>query len=83
MDDIAVRPRPVTEADLAMFQRFSVEPGLIGRDWNGFRDARQPARRFATDGYLGTGVGRLIVAAGPDERAAGFVSGLAGHPDGA
>ena len=35
-----------------MFRRFRTEPGLIGLDWAGFRDAGAPARRFAVDGYL-------------------------------
>lgn len=76
MDAPNVRLRPVTEADLALFRRFAVEPGLIGLDWAGFRDAAAPARRFATDGYLGADDGRLIVDV--DDQATGFVSYLAG-----
>jgi RimJ/RimL family protein N-acetyltransferase len=64
--------RPVTEDDLDMFRRFLVEPGLVGLDWGGFRDARQPARRFAADGYLGPEDSRLMVPA--DHDTAGFVS---------
>ncbi|MEU6743638.1 hypothetical protein [Streptosporangium sandarakinum] len=41
-----MRLRPVTEDDLAMFRRFATEPGLIGLDWAGFRDAQAPARRW-------------------------------------
>jgi len=55
-----------------MFRRFAVEPGLIGLDWSGFRDAQAPARRYAADGYLGATDGRLIVAA--DDERTGFVS---------
>jgi ribosomal-protein-alanine N-acetyltransferase len=69
---VTVELRPVVEGDLAMFRRFLTEPGLIGRDWLGFRDAQVPARRFAVDGYLGSHDGRLIVQVSPD--AAGFVS---------
>ncbi|BCL17112.1 GNAT family N-acetyltransferase [Micromonospora sagamiensis] len=58
---LGVRLRPVVEADLAMFRRFLTEPGLIGPDWAGFRDAGEPARRFAADGYLGADDGRLTV----------------------
>jgi RimJ/RimL family protein N-acetyltransferase len=66
----AVRLRPVIEDDLEMFRRFAVEPGLIGLDWGGFRDAQEPARRFAADGYLGTDSSRLIVeVAAPDTAA--------------
>ncbi|MEN3611424.1 GNAT family protein [Plantactinospora sp. ZYX-F-223] len=69
----SVRLRPVREADLAMFRRFLTEPGLIGLDWTGFRDAQEPARRFAADGYLGAENSRLIVEAGPEQDAVGFV----------
>ncbi|GAA4577260.1 hypothetical protein GCM10023176_50440 [Micromonospora coerulea] len=58
-DDVAVRLRPVTEADLAMFRRFCTQPGLVGLDWAGFREAEAPARRFAVDGWL---VERVAVA---------------------
>jgi RimJ/RimL family protein N-acetyltransferase len=74
----AIRLRPVTAGDLDMFRRFSVEPGLIGLDWGGFRDPEAPARRFAEDSYLGDDNGRLIVEVEVEveaERAvAGFVS---------
>ena len=53
--------RPVTEADLGMFRRFVVEPGLIGLDWSGFRDPKAVQRRFDTDSYLGADDGRLTV----------------------
>ena len=56
-----IRLRPVTEADLDMFRRFVVEPGLIGLDWSGFRDPKAIQRRFDTDTYLGDDDGRLIV----------------------
>ena len=64
-----------------MFRRFLTEPGLVGLDWAGFRDAQIPARRFASDGYLGEENGRLMVAVGDD--AAGFLSYLAGLYGGA
>jgi [ribosomal protein S5]-alanine N-acetyltransferase len=69
---VLVTLRPVAEDDLPMFRRFAVEPGLIGLDWSGFRDAQAPARRYASDGYLGAADGRLIVTA--DDERAGFVS---------
>jgi len=59
-----------------MFRRFATEPGLIGLDWAGFRDAQAPARRFAIDGFLGADDGRLMVDVAGD--AAGYVSYLAG-----
>jgi RimJ/RimL family protein N-acetyltransferase len=76
MTDHAVRLRPVVEDDLEIFRRFTVEPGLIGLDWGGFRDAQAPARRFALDGFLGEDDGRLMVDAEVDgERGtAGLVS---------
>ena len=73
-----IRLRPVTEADLDMFRRFAVEPGLIGLDWAGFRDPKAVQRRFDTDSYLGEDDGRLIVAVAagtePGGEAAGLVS---------
>jgi RimJ/RimL family protein N-acetyltransferase len=68
--------RPTAEDDLAMFRRFATEPGLIGLDWSGFRDAQAPARRFAADGYLGADDGRLMVTT--EDGTAGFVNYLAG-----
>ncbi|HZX08858.1 GNAT family protein [Kribbella sp.] len=58
--------RPVVEDDLPLFQRFAVEPGLIGLDWNGYRDPQAPVRRYAEDGFLGKEDGRLIVRAAPE-----------------
>ncbi|MEU7877130.1 GNAT family N-acetyltransferase [Microbispora bryophytorum] len=72
MGTLEVRLRPVAEGDLAMLRRFVTEPGLIGLDWAGFRDAQAPARRFAVDGYLGVDDSRVIVEA--DGTAAGMMS---------
>jgi len=74
MSDLPITLRPVAEDDLAMLRRFVTEPGLIGLDWAGFRDAGAIARRFATDGYLGADDSRLIVSAGDDATVAGFLS---------
>ena len=73
MAEEPIRLRPVTEDDLAMFRRFATEPGLIGLDWTGFTDAQAPARRFATDGYLGAENSRLMVEVERERVAAGFV----------
>jgi RimJ/RimL family protein N-acetyltransferase len=78
VDELTIRLRPVRENDLEMFRRFAVEPGLVGLDWAGFRDAAAPARRYATDGYLGLDDGRLIVDLGDDRGAAGYVSHRSG-----
>lgn len=78
MAELAIRLRPVVEDDLTMFRRFATEPGLIGLDWAGFRDAQAPARRFAEDGYLGPEDGRLMVEVEQAGVAAGFVSWGAG-----
>ena len=72
--DMSIRLRPVVEDDLVMFRRFATEPGLIGLDWTGFKDAHAPARRFAEDSYLGTTSGRLMVEIDSQQVAAGFVS---------
>ena len=74
MSDLPITLRPVAEDDLAMLRRFVTEPGLIGLDWTGFRDAGAITRRFATDGYLGADDSRLIVSAGDDATVAGFLS---------
>lgn len=68
--------RPVREDDLDMIRRFLVEPGLIGLDWPGFRDAGYVARRFAEDGYLAADNGRLMIEA---DGTTGFVSWVAGR----
>jgi len=74
MADPAVALRPVTEDDLAMLRRFLTEPGLIGLDWAGFRDAGKIDRRFATDGYLSDDETWLMVSVDDDGTAGGFVS---------
>jgi RimJ/RimL family protein N-acetyltransferase len=77
VNGLSIRLRPLVEDDLAILRRFATEPGLIGLDWSGFRDAEQPARRFGTDGYLGPDDGRLMVEV-EQQHAAGFVSWSAG-----
>jgi len=77
---MSVELRPAVEEDLGMFRRFAVEPGLIGLDWGGYRDAQAPVRRFAEDGFLGEEDGRLIVSA--DDEPAGLVSWRSGSFDG-
>ncbi|MET7950470.1 GNAT family protein [Micromonospora sp. NPDC005324] len=77
--DLTARLRPVAEPDLVMLRRFCTEPGLIGLDWAGFRDAGAPARRFAVDGYLGGDDGRLVVEVEQEQAAAGIVSYTAGR----
>ena len=74
MADPSIALRPVTEDDLAMLRRFLTEPGLIGLDWSGFRDAGKIARRFATDGYLSDEDTWLMVSVDDDGTAGGFVS---------
>jgi [ribosomal protein S5]-alanine N-acetyltransferase len=78
VNDIPIRLRPVAEDDLVIFRRFVTEPGLIGLDWSGFRDAQAPARRFALDGYLGEQDSRLVVEVEREEVAAGLVRWAAG-----
>jgi RimJ/RimL family protein N-acetyltransferase len=76
--ELSIRLRPLVEDDLAMLRRFATEPGLLGLDWAGFRDAQAPARRFATDGYLGAEDGALMVEVEQEQVAAGFVSWRSG-----
>jgi ribosomal-protein-alanine N-acetyltransferase len=70
--------RPVAVADLPLLRRFQAEPGLVGLDWAGYQDREMVNRRFAEDGYLSEGGGRLMVDDGTAETAAGFVSFMAG-----
>jgi len=72
MSEIAMRLRPIRREDLDTLRRFATEPGLIGPDWNGFRDAGAVERRFDADGWLGPDDGRLVVDA--DGERAGFVT---------
>ncbi|MEV6346959.1 GNAT family protein [Actinoplanes sp. NPDC051851] len=69
--------RPLREGDLDMMRRFTTEPGLIGLDWRGFRDAGAVARRFAEDGYLSPSRSSLIVSA--DAHTAGVVDFREAH----
>jgi RimJ/RimL family protein N-acetyltransferase len=75
----ALRLRPVEEKDLEYFATFAVEQEEVGNNWQGFRDAQAPARRFAADGYLGAETSRLIVESGGET--AGFVSWFVGTYD--
>ena len=79
MADPSVALRPVTEDDLALLRRFLTEPGLIGLDWSGFRDAGKIGRRFAEDGFLATADTWLMVSVDDDGTAAGFVSFRSGQ----
>ena len=74
-----IRLRPVTEADLGMFRRFVVEPGLIGLDWPGFRDPNAVQLRFDTDTYLGEDNGRLIVDVAPGTQPGNEPAGLVSY----
>jgi RimJ/RimL family protein N-acetyltransferase len=71
--------RPVSAEDLPLLRRFQTEPGLLGLDWAGYRDPEEINRRFAEDGYLGAGGGRLMVDDGTSG-AAGFMSFTARKP---
>jgi hypothetical protein len=71
MDVPSVTLGPVAEADLDLLERFCVEPGLMGLDWQGFRDRGRIRGQFAQDGFLGDDGGQLMVTV--DGHAAGFV----------
>ena len=71
MDIGVVELRPVLESDLDFLCRFDVEPGLIGANWYGFRDAGRQRRRFQSDGWLGEEDGKLVVSVGGE--VVGFV----------
>jgi RimJ/RimL family protein N-acetyltransferase len=74
-----LRLRPVQEKDLGYFATFAVERDEVGNNWQGFRDAQAPAKRFAEDGYLGEETSRLIVEVSGET--AGFVSWFVGSYD--
>ena len=74
-----LRLRPVQEKDLGYFATFAVERDEVGNNWQGFRDAQAPAKRFAEDGYLGDETSRLIVEVSGET--AGFVSWFVGSYD--
>jgi hypothetical protein len=61
-----VRLRPVQEPDLGFLCRFDIEPGLIGPNWYGFRDAGRQRRRFQADGWLGDEDGKVVVTVGDE-----------------
>ena len=75
MNELDIRLRAVTAADIDLFRRLATEPGLVGPNWYGFRDAEAAQRRFDTDGWLGPDDGRLMVAV--DDDTAGLVSWFA------
>ena len=75
MNELDIRLRAVTAEDVNLFRRLATEPGLVGPNWYGFRDAEAAQRRFDTDGWLGPEDGRLMVAVADDT--AGLVSWFA------
>jgi len=75
VNELDIRLRAVTAEDVNLFRRLATEPGLVGPNWYGFRDAEAAQRRFDTDGWLGPEDGRLMVAVADDT--AGLVSWFA------
>lgn len=67
-----IKLRPVQKDDLQLYVRFATEPGLVGLDWAGYRDAQQAARDFDEHGFLRPDGGMLIVE--HDKQTAGLVS---------
>jgi ribosomal-protein-alanine N-acetyltransferase len=57
---VDIRLRPLRAEDLGLLHRLATEPGLIGLDWNGFKDAAAVDRRFAENGYLSDELSSLI-----------------------
>jgi ribosomal-protein-alanine N-acetyltransferase len=72
-----IEMRPFKEGDLSLLQRFAVEPGLVGPNWSGFRDAQAPAKRYAEDGFLNDDDSRVIVLA--DNETAGMMMWTSGR----
>ena len=70
-----LRLRPVEEGDLDLLIRVRQDPSIAGEFfWYGYSAPRAVRDRFERDGYLGDDDGLLIVDAGGEARAAGFVS---------
>ncbi len=72
--DPNVSLRPVTAEDIPLLERWDRDPAAAGPyAWFGWRDPGRFRRRFATDGYLGTDGGLLLVVV-DDGRVVGDVS---------
>jgi ribosomal-protein-alanine N-acetyltransferase len=61
-DDIRVRLRAFTEADLDFLDRLDSDPDALGPfEWFGFRDPHTRRRRWERDGFLGAESSALAV----------------------
>jgi len=76
-DDLQLRLRPFTEADLDFLDRLDTDPDALGPfEWFGFRDPRTRRRRWEKDGFLGAESSALAI-----ELAGGEVAGVASWKD--
>jgi len=76
-DDLALRLRAFTEADLDFLERLDTDPDALGLfEWFGFRDPRTWRRRWENDGFLGAESSALAI-----ELASGEVVGAASWKD--
>jgi ribosomal-protein-alanine N-acetyltransferase len=76
-DDLQLRLRPFTEADLDFLDRLDTDPDALGPfEWFGFRDPRTRRRRWEKDGFLGAESSALAI-----ELAGGAVAGVASWKD--
>lgn len=77
--DVALRP--FTRDDVAMLQRFAVEPTAAGiYNWSGFRNPNAVLERFDQNGLLADEAGHLVIVA--DDAAVGAVQWRPGAYDG-
>jgi hypothetical protein len=61
-DDLQLRLRPFTEADLDFLDRLDTDPDALGPfEWFGFRDPRTRRRRWEKDGFLGAESSALAI----------------------
>lgn len=64
---MAVQLRPFTRDDVAILERFAVDPEAAGPfNWTGFRNPNAPMERFEDNGLLGDDASHLMVVSGDD-----------------
>lgn len=62
-----VQLRPFTRDDVAILERFAVDPEAAGPyQWTGFRNRNRPMQRFDDNGLLGEDAAHLVVVSGDD-----------------
>lgn len=64
---MAVQLRPFTRDDVAILERFAVDPEAAGPfNWTGFHNPNAPMERFEDNGLLGDDAAHLVIISGDD-----------------